>query len=304
MVEASFIFRKEHIKEQFEVRYKKFKNQFDLIFERVHQSLRQHTPIDWRFTESPTSRFFILEEESEAKFLGMTYRKSQRGEELLDEIQQNLRDNLDEIWVRMKEYVDRYITEILDPNLEITHDIRTVYGKGLAAHISEEKRLHQRAHQIVSHVVPLVSKKIAARPNAVVLRDGSLWVRQYLNWVSFSQNSKEYYHLQQLTRDGVLKNTYCISSYTQNGRFQILHKSIGDRKVRSDDISCLWKEQADTGIRTENYWKLPTVIDVRLIDLDFKERYAQKGVKIAGEELIELYFLRKLTTLARRKFNL
>lgn len=63
-----------HVKCQFELRYRVFADRADEIINRVMGALSENTPDDWRFTESPSSRFFIIEETSCAKFMGLSYR--------------------------------------------------------------------------------------------------------------------------------------------------------------------------------------------------------------------------------------
>lgn len=81
-----------HVKEQFERRYKQFAGRTNEIIDRVADSLQENTPDDWRLTESPSSRFFVIEAESNAKFLGMSYRKrgmrvSAQGDRILHQLQ-------------------------------------------------------------------------------------------------------------------------------------------------------------------------------------------------------------------------
>ena len=200
------------------------------------------------------------------------------------------------------------------------HQIRTVYPRK-KGDMAEEKHLFHQALAVTSHVIPLASKKIASRPNAVITKDGSLWVRQYLNWVSMKPGSKEYYLFNPLTRNGVRKNRYAIFSYSENGKLE----KMGEDSIQDPDKSVFQSAENiftrckgddiknDSGLRTENYWKVPTFLDSRIIDLTFKEKHLEKiACSIDGNpenenmtnELIELWFLRKIIEKARKKLNI
>lgn len=66
-------------------------------------------------------------------------------------------------------------------------------------------------------------------------------------------------------------------------------------------------------VRSDSYWKVPTWLDRRLIDLDFKERYSRSVAKqgelveeeslISASEALELCFLREIVARAREKLH-
>lgn len=64
-------------------------------------------------------------------------------------------------------------------------------------------------------------------------------------------------------------------------------------------------------IRSESYWKVPTYLDCRLIDLDFKERTTKGETKdaldpknvISAPESLELLFLRRIVAEARNRLH-
>lgn len=297
-----FKIERPHIEAQFKVRYKKYSGRSGEIIDHVIAILEKNTPADWRFTESASSRFFIMEEETEAKFLGITYRNSEAGREIIRDVQENIND-VPNLLNRLDLYVKKYIADIQDSNLPIVHHIRTVYGKGKRAHIAEEKRLFEQTRSVVSHILPLIAHKIASRPNAIVTQDGTLWVRQYLNWMGMEQGSKEYYMFQPLTKKGIEKGRFAIFSHSENGQLKKLDEKKFDCVESLGDLSDIKAEINKKGsIRSESYWKVPTCLDCRLIDLDFLERYSEKGVKILSSELIELYFLKKIVNKAMPRF--
>lgn len=297
-----------HVMDRVKQRYPQMKN-LEHIVPRVVKSLETNTPVDWRFTESATSRFFIVDQESGAKFMGMTIRNSKKIQETIQFIQKNMKNTA----IMLKELdneIQIYQDEILNPNLNITHHIRTVYPKGDKSDISQEREMFEKIRDAVGHVVPIASRKLGSRPNAIVAPDGALWVRQYMNWMDLKNSSpKEYYLFQPLTRDsGITKNTFRIFSYDANGNL-ITHK---ERTINCDNYRPGIKDFKDeftaNDIRTESYWKVPTYLDRRLIDLDYKERYSKELLEneeepITPDELIELYYLRKIVQKAKEKLH-
>jgi hypothetical protein len=315
MKSARFEDNRAHLQERIIERYRKRDAaEADEIINRVMDVLREHTPYDWRFTESPSSRFFIVDQATEAKFMGLSYREAESdprpGREIVQLIQDSIEHPID-IINQLDSLVDRYVADVRDPNLGIIHNIRTVYKRGEKAYISEEKDLFDQARSSQLHVIPLGSHRIAARPNAIVADDGALWVRQYLNWVSVVPNSKEYFLFQPLTRNGIEKCRFTIFSYFNDGRVA----RVGDEQKFHCGafLEALSREKARASdreiIRSENYWKVPTYFDRRLIDLDFKERHSkgEKGkekdtkILLSANECLELFYLRAIVDRARMK---
>ena len=80
-----------HVLDRLKLRYPKMTNLEDIVL-RVVRSLAKCTPYDWRFTDSVSSRFFVIDQESGAKFMGMTIRDSQNIQNILSFIQRNVRN--------------------------------------------------------------------------------------------------------------------------------------------------------------------------------------------------------------------
>lgn len=196
------------------------------------------------------------------------------------------------------------------------------------AHIGEEAKIFETARDGLSHTIPISSHKIAARPNAVVAENGELWVRQYLDWMSMAPNSKEYFFFQPLTAGGVDKCRFAIFAYFNDGQlarvggeaFECEGSSDVLRKARRliEQNECNKGESAGekspgSRFRSGNYWKVPTYLDRRLMDLDFMERYTRKDPDKSGivekellitpAEALELTFLREIVERARPRLH-
>ena len=104
------------------------------------------------------------------------------------------------------------------------------------------------------------------------------------------------------TKSGVEKERFAIFSHSENGRLMKVGEKSFDCVESLGDLKDIKIEMTEKGnIRSENYWKVPTYLDCRLIDLDFLERYSARGAEISSSELVELYFLRKIVEKARGK---
>jgi hypothetical protein len=58
---------------------------------RVMAALQGQAPADWRFTQSPAARFFVVDLETQVKILGVSYREW--GQEIVQEFQQAIQAN-------------------------------------------------------------------------------------------------------------------------------------------------------------------------------------------------------------------
>jgi hypothetical protein len=294
-----FIYNTHHIKEQFIHRYRHYKDQVDIIFNRLINTLENNTPGDWRFTESPSSRFFIIDLETSAKFLGLSYRHGEQTPNIVKQIEDNCHQP-EILYRQLDSFVKRYIDEVKMPNLPVVHVIKTVYGKK-NAEIGEEKRLFKEVQQNLFHIIPLKAKKIASRPNALIKEDGSLWVRQYLNWIGMEKGSKEYYLFQPLTSSGIDKNQFSICQFTENGDIKMfpVKKMSCDMPSVSDIKSEIFEANGvSNNIRAENYWHVPTYLDRRYIDLDFQ---ARKKALNQTKDIVQYHFIKQIIEDARKR---
>lgn len=67
-----------HIKSRIIERYGYNEEKAEEIVKRIKDAILKNVPDDWRFTESPTARFFVIDEDSGVKILGLTYRDVNR----------------------------------------------------------------------------------------------------------------------------------------------------------------------------------------------------------------------------------
>lgn len=311
--EANFEISTCHILERLEQRFPQIAEK-EKFLAGVTDCLVENTPPDWRFTESPSSRFFIVEETTGAKFMGLTYRNSDELSEILERIQSGSSD-FPRVMRKVGQYADTYQQEVLRPDLPLLHNIRTVYGKQeKSGTIGEEKRLFEKAREELPHVIPIRARKIAARPNAVITEDRRLWVRQYLNWMSVRPNSPECYLFQPLERTGVHKSCLRIGSYNENGQLKLSPVNNLGCQIRCADLSQI-KDSVTSSMRSENYWKVPTNLDRRLLDLQLcldetmhpkrpgQSADEEHGNGLTSNELVELFILREIVRISRKKLH-
>jgi hypothetical protein len=296
---ANIIADKYHIINQAKERYR-IEN-FALILDRVINTLESQAPEDWRFTISPAARFFVVDFESQVKILGFSYRDA--GVEVVKEIQQNIIENKIEN-LEFDRYINSYLQNLRDPSKKIIHHLRTAYPK-TKGEIGEEKRILTTIKSQISHIIPIQEKKFSARPNAIVMTNGKLWVRQHYNWMDMSNPNKEYFLFEQLTYEGINKSQRKIFSYAINGDVKEVctlkgcPNNYGEcfPKIKKDDYLSI-------SFKTDSYWTLPTFLDRRLLDLEFREREPEKAEDgpLNRNEIVELYLLRKIVGEIRKKF--
>jgi hypothetical protein len=306
--DSRFEVNQAHILERLDQRYPDSEEPRTIV-DRVTAVLEKNTPNDWRFTESPNSRFFIFDESSGAKFMGLSFRYSKELQQILHALHHEDLNDARAIWMGLEEYAATYRQQVLRPDLKIIHDLRTVYPSRKGT-IGEEMRLFERMRGGVMHTVPISARKISSRPNAVVSGENELWVRQYMNWLGSGSRGTEYYLFHPLTSEGIIRSRYRIWSLTDQGHL----KRAFDGRVACDETckiisQCKKKISPGRDIRSESYWKVPTNLDRRWIDLDYRKRMSPKNAAsgkenlLNGRELSELFFLEQILESARSKLN-
>uniref|UniRef100_A0A7V4G7Q2 Uncharacterized protein n=1 Tax=Desulfobacca acetoxidans TaxID=60893 RepID=A0A7V4G7Q2_9BACT len=275
-----------------------------IMLRRVKKALATQAPRDWRFTQSPSARFFVVDLDTKVKILGVSYRDW--GTQLVESLQKAISEDKVEDWTKgLEGLLKEYLEALANPRLDIVHDLRTAYPpqKG---EIGEEKRILAAIKEQLAHPIVLMEKKLSARPNAIVVSEQELWVRQHLNWVNPKNPNKEYFLFELLTPLGINKAQRKIFSYTANGEVREELDGVAGCPQGSDE--CLLRQPTGklltAGHRTDAYWTLPTYPDRRLMDLEFREREPDKAEEgpLRRNEIVELYILRKLVEAARKKF--
>lgn len=302
---AQIIYSEKHILEQVSKRYK-ITNPEEML-RRVVNALENQTPPDWRFTQSPTARFFVVDYETQVKIMGFSYRDW--GQELVKKLQTEIRnDRVQNFHTQLAEWVKEYLDGLCNPDVQVVHDLRTAYDK--KGEIGEEKKLVTAIREELDHVIPLSPKKLSARPNAVVMSEEELWVRQYINWMNLADPNKEFFLFKRLTSSGINKCHRKIFSATSNGEVKI--EDIRVEGCPHGEGECLLKVSKSGSFsekyRTDAYWTLPTYLDRRMTDLDFRNREPEKAASegegpLTRDELVELWFLRLLVQAAQDKFK-
>jgi hypothetical protein len=296
---AYIIADKDHIINQAKKRYGIEK--FALILSRVISTLESQAPEDWRFTVSPSARFFVVDFESQVKILGFSYREA--GVEIIKEIQEIIiKDDINNLKLDM--YINIYLQNLCDPNKKIIHHLRTAYPKA-EGEIGEEKRILSTIKSQISHVIPIQEKKFSARPNAIIMNNDELWVRQHYNWMNLTNPNKEYFLFEQLSHEGINKSRRKIFSYGVNGDIKEVCSLKGCPNQYDDCFLQIKKnDYLSISFKTDTYWTLPTFLDRRLLDLDFREREPEKAEDgpLNRNEIAELYLLRKIVGQVRKKF--
>ncbi len=255
---------------------------------KVRAAIEQQAPDDWRFTTSPHGVFSILYEPEDVncRFLGRSFRDHENeGENLLTRLQAET--------VSVEELAacaDACRRLILSPDCTIFHELKTCYCGPMD--ISEEKLLFAKAKEALGHVVLLDEKRIALRPNALVIGD-ELWVRQG-EFFDMSAGDKADYreHLifQRLRPAGIDKSCQRVYSFNRQAHVRFEREETGGSfaPVRTS---------REPGQRSQSYWLLPTRLDARYMDLCNARRAWKgdsEGHRLRREDMLLLARIEKL----------
>ena len=225
--------------------------------------LRYQAPDDWRFTHSPVARFLIYDEKSGFRFLGRTYRDT--GRDFLNELKQTTLPGeslpSEHHQKLIQKLARQYLDLLQDPAATIVHELKTIYSRD--KDLSELKHSYRAARQDLPHLIPVDTKRIATRPNAIVTGDGELWVRQN-EWIKIPQDV-DYLLFQRLTRKGVDKSSVRLYSHDRNGNMKLVPSNAPRRGQVLPS-----RPELPAGLHTGSYWSLPTRIDAIYLDLKYK----------------------------------
>jgi len=294
---AYIIVNENHIINQIVQRYKLEIEYAKSILKEIVATLKQQAPDDWRFTISPSARFFVVHLPSQVKILGFSYKEA--GADIVRAIQKSIKNNTIHN-INLDRFVNMYLEALNNSNLKIIHHLRTAYPKE-KGEIGEEKRIISSLKRELSHIILFQEKKFSSRPNALIIK-GQLWVRQQYNWIDMRNYNKEYFLFKQLTPKGIDETKRKIFLYTINGDV----KEEADLPGCRHSFNCfltISKPENSGNFRTDSYWSLPTYIDRRLLDLEFREREAERAEEglLKKDEIVELYILRNLIERLRQK---
>jgi len=123
--------------------------------------------------------------------------------------------------------------------------------------------------------------------------------------MDMSNPNKEYFLFEQLTHKGINKSRRKIFSYGINGDIKEVCNLKGCPNNYEECLPEIKKDgYLSNSFKTESCWTLPTFLDRRLLDLDFREREPEKAEDgpLNRNEIAELYLLRKIVGEAQKKF--
>lgn len=162
--------------------------------------LENKSPDDWRFTRSPVAKFIIYDQKSSFRILGRSYRNV--GKDFLEKIKitkfiKNFPEKEHQKAIQI--LAQEYLAMIQDPDVKIIHELKTIYSKD--KDIGELKNSYKSARIDLSHLIPINTKRIATRPNAIVTENNELWARQK-ELIKIPQEI-DYLFFERLTKEGL-----------------------------------------------------------------------------------------------------
>jgi len=264
------------------------------VLEIVTDTAAGQAPDDWRFTRHPCAHFFISmllqpvevnRWQKQVKFLGGTYRHTQRGAKLVRRLERlaecgtaphaQARDTLTDI-------ASRYLEDLADAEATVVHELKTVYkattalGQEVAGHLEEYRgERHTGLLQALR-----AHRRLATRPNALVFRPApeaawELWVRQGEPYLAVDRKGagrapdETYAVFCRLTPAGIDPKQSALWAFDADGR-ALAAGQFASVATLAAPAAC----RPPAGYRTENYWTLPTALDRLAFDLDYECRYS------------------------------
>jgi hypothetical protein len=267
-------------------------NNFDdasagVVVDRVFNALKNQTPLDWRFTTSPWARFFVLDQETKVKLLGISYRNA--GSDLLAELElycgkrplppgkSKGEYGIDAFMNNLDGFRRRYRDLLFDPVPSIAHDLKSAYPPGIEGVNHMEKLIAKGILGLTGQPEVMSPSGVASRPNVIVAptgKDGGycVWARQYGAWSlpNHDRPGTEYLYFEQLTPQGLDKSHRAVFRITPDGEATRLATPTCPHEA----ALCLFKaprgqDCIPPNLRSESYWTLPVLLDRCYYDLDY-----------------------------------
>ncbi|MEW6457060.1 MAG: hypothetical protein AB1410_10160 [Acidobacteriota bacterium] len=249
---------------------------------RIKEKLESQTPKDWRFTRSPVAKFLIWDEITDCRIVGRTYRNV--GNEFIEILRNpELFENRDQKEV-ISQITDEYLKIIRKPDSEIHHELKTIYGKG--QEITELKHSYRLARIFLPHIIPLDARRIATRPNAIITKEGELWVRQN-ELLNIRGEENEYLLFEKLNPEGIDKSKVRIYLFDKKGNI-----NLDQTFERSSRPIILSSHNLPNHLRSASYWSLPIYMDAEYMDLKFKQKNHLH--KLSSEEALLIFRIEML----------
>jgi len=255
--------------------------------ERIKKVLEENAPEDWRFTRNPVAKFLICDLETDFRIVGRTYRNV--GEEIINELKAtNLKKD------KVKELTTKYLELIEKPDPAICHELKTIYRRD--QDISELKTSYRAARKDLPQVIPLDAKRIATRPNAIIIKEGELWARQE-ELLSLGDRSLEYLLFEKLTPSGIDKSSIRVYTHDSQGNIRLERM-----EKRSATPLFLKRHDLPSHFRTASYWSLPTYVDAEYLDLKYKEEHYP--TELTSDESFLIFRIELINKEVRRHLGL
>ena len=249
---------RKHLIRRASERFKKNVEVASMHIDRIKSVLGNESPDDWRFTRSPVAKFLIYDSQTGFRILGRTYRDV--GSEIIAKLEEPEFNEQ-----KVKESADEYLNILKKPDAKIVHELKTIYRAG--QEVSDIKHIYWNEQKILSHIIPIDARRIAARPNAII-DDRQLWVRQE-ELLSISDADHEYLLFECLTCHGIDKSFVRVYIHDIHGN--IKHDESQDFSVHAEPYLAV-RHRIPDDFRTATYWNLPTYLDACYLDLDYKRR--------------------------------
>jgi hypothetical protein len=241
-------------------------------------TILDNAPADWRFTEKPEGDFMVtvIGGNAQVKFVGRSYRESDDSAALFSDFLTCVGSfrhagELNPKTVRW--LAQRYLKCLADPGAEICHEFKTIIesDKILSTEFEDE---HDRYPHLMLQDRARVTHNLKKRPNALIMRGADdqleLWVRQghpFFAVKAARANIGSYCLFARLSPEGVTGSHGAVWEFDRWGTARLIGSAVCGTPFRlGSDL------QLPCGMRSKNYWELPTHLDAKHMDAEFMAR--------------------------------